>query len=99
MNVTIRIPEDRAAIYQKQAQSRGLTVERWFLELADQNAPLPSIAHLQEADPKEWARQFRAWADSHSPDTPVLSEDAMSREKHLPGPGVKGCWSTRASRS
>ncbi len=86
MNVTIRIPEDRAAIYQKQAQSRGLTVERSFLELAGQNAPVPSIAHLQEADPKEWARQFRAWADSHSPDTPVLSDDAISRENIYPDP-------------
>jgi hypothetical protein len=61
-------------------------VERWFLELASQNAPLLSIAHLQEADPKEWARQFRAWADSHSPDTPVLSGDAMSRENIYPDP-------------
>jgi len=86
VNVTIQIPEGRAAIYQKQAQSRGLTVERWFLELADQNAPVPSISHLQEADPKEWARQFRAWADSHSPDTPVLSDDAMSRENIYPDP-------------
>jgi len=39
MNVTVEIPEDRAARYQKQAQARGLTVDRWLLELADQNAP------------------------------------------------------------
>jgi hypothetical protein len=36
-----------------------------------------SIAHLQRTDPEEWARQFRAWTDSHRPDIPVLS--------HLPG--------------
>ena len=43
MNITIEIPEDRAARFQKEAQARGLTVGRWLLELAEQNAPsLPS---------------------------------------------------------
>jgi hypothetical protein len=41
MNVTIEIPEDRAARFQRQAQARGLTLERWLLELGDQNAPGP----------------------------------------------------------
>ena len=84
MNVMIQIPEDRAALYLQQAQARGLTVERWLLELADQNAPAISIAHLQESNPKEWARQFRAWADSHNPATPVLSDEAMSRDSIYP---------------
>jgi hypothetical protein len=45
MNVTIEIPEDRAARFQKEAQARGLTVDRWLLELAEQNAPaLPAEA-------------------------------------------------------
>ena len=39
MNVTIEIPEDRADRFKRQAQARGLTVARWLLELADQNAP------------------------------------------------------------
>jgi hypothetical protein len=39
MNLTIEIPDDRAARYLKQAQSRGLTVDRWLLELADTAAP------------------------------------------------------------
>ena len=84
MTVTLQIPEDRAALYQKQAQARGLTVERWLLELAEQNAQAHSIAHLQKTDPKEWARQFRAWADGHNPRTPVLSDEAMSRESIYP---------------
>ncbi len=84
MNLTIQIPDERAALYLEQAQARGLTVERWLLELADQNAHSCSIAHLQKTDPKEWARQFRAWADSHRPDTPVLSDEAMSRESIYP---------------
>lgn len=84
MNVTIQIPEERAALYRVQAQARGLTVERWLLELADQSAATYSIANLQETDPKEWARQFRAWADSHSSEVPVLADEDMSRESIYP---------------
>jgi hypothetical protein len=43
-----------------------------------------SIAHLQKTDPEEWARQFRIWADSHDPNIPVLSDEAMSRESIYP---------------
>ena len=39
MNVTLEIPEDRAARFQKEAQARGLTVDQWLLELAERNAP------------------------------------------------------------
>jgi hypothetical protein len=84
MNLTIQIPEDRAALYEQQAQARGLTLERWLLELAEQSATVVSIAHLQDTNPKEWARQFRAWADSHSPNIAVLSDEAMSRESIYP---------------
>jgi hypothetical protein len=38
VNVTIEIPEDRAIRFQKQAEARGLTIERWLLELGEQNA-------------------------------------------------------------
>jgi hypothetical protein len=54
------------------------------LELAEQSATVVSIAHLQDTNPKEWARQFRAWADSHSPNIAVLSDEAMSRESIYP---------------
>lgn len=35
MNLIIKIPDDNAARYRKAAQARGLTVDRWMLELAD----------------------------------------------------------------
>jgi len=44
MNLNIEIPEDSAVRFQKQAQARGLTVDRWLLELAEQNAPPLSVA-------------------------------------------------------
>ena len=39
MNVIIEIPDDRAAIFLKEAHSRGMTVDNWLLALAEQNAP------------------------------------------------------------
>jgi hypothetical protein len=49
-----------------------------------ENIELASIAHLQKTDPQEWARQFDAWVDGHDPNTPVLSDEAMSRESIYP---------------
>jgi hypothetical protein len=40
MTLTIEIPDDNAARYRRLAQARGLTVDRWLLELAD-NAAAP----------------------------------------------------------
>jgi len=87
MNVTIEIPDDVATALKAQAQAQGLTVEGWFQRIATDHVPLGSIAHLQKTDPQEWARQFRAWADGHDLNTPVLSDDAMSRESIYPDRG------------
>ena len=84
MTVTIQIPDDRAATLQMRARARGLSVEQWLLELAAQDLQASSIAHLQKTNPAEWARQFRVWADGHDPNTPVLSDDAMSRDAIYP---------------
>jgi len=51
---------------------------------AEQHVQPASIAHLQKTNPKEWALQFDAWVDSHDPNTPVLLDEAMSRESIYP---------------
>ncbi|MGA2742376.1 MAG: hypothetical protein ABSG65_33680 [Bryobacteraceae bacterium] len=84
MTVTLNLPPEKEAEFKAQAQSRGLSLEQWMLELADQSVQPVSIAHLQRTDPEEWARQFLAWTDSHRPDIPVLSDEAMSRESIYP---------------
>ena len=83
MTVTLNLPPEKEAAFKAQAQARGLSLEQWMLELADQSVQPASIAHLQRTDPEEWARQFLAWTDSHGPD-PVLSDEAMSRESIYP---------------
>jgi hypothetical protein len=84
MTITLTLPPEKEAAFEAQAQARGLSVEQWMLELADQFVQPASIAHLQKTDPEEWARHFDAWVDSHRPDIPVLSDEAMSRESIYP---------------
>ncbi len=80
MNVTIELSDEKAAALRAQAEAQGLTVERWLEQIAEQHVLQISVAHLQQTNPKEWARQFDAWVDGHDPNAPVLSEEAMSRE-------------------
>jgi len=80
MNVTIELSDEKVAALKAQAEAHGLTVELWLEQIAEQHVQPASIAHLQKTNPKEWARQFDAWVDSHDPSTPVLSDEAMNRE-------------------
>ena len=84
MTVTLDLPPEKEAVFKAQARARGLSLEQWMLDLAVQSVQPVSIAHLQKTDPQEWARQFRDWADSHDPNIPVLSDEAMSRESIYP---------------
>jgi hypothetical protein len=84
MTVTLDLPPEKEAAFKAQAQARGLSLEQWMLEVADQQVQPVSIAHLQKTDPQEWARQFDAWVNSHDPNIPVLSDEDMSRESIYP---------------
>ena len=86
MNLTIELADDKAAALKAQAAAHGLTVERWVEQIAEQHAQAQpaSMAHLQKTNPKEWARQFHAWAESHDRTTPLLTNDAVSRESIYP---------------
>jgi hypothetical protein len=84
MTVTFELSPEREAALKAQAQARGLTLEVWLMELADQHTAEVSIAHLQRTDPQEWARRFDTWVNSHDPNAPVLSDEAMSRESIYP---------------
>jgi len=89
----IELPDEQAAALKARAAGEGLTLEERLARLAsvETNGGIPageSIVHLQRTDPKEWYRRFREWADSHDPNTPVLSDEAMSRESIYRGTGV-----------
>ena len=84
MNLTIELADEKVAALKAQAEAQGLTVERWLEQIAEQHLRPASIAHLQKTNPKEWALQFDAWVNSHDPNTPVLSDEAMSRTSIYP---------------
>jgi hypothetical protein len=88
MTLLIDLPDDQVAALKAKAASAGLTLEGWILKLAETGADgqrlRTSIMDLQKSDPGEWARQFRAWADGHDPNLPVLADSAMSRESIYP---------------
>ena len=84
MTVTLNLPPEKEVVFKAQAQARGLSIEQWMLEVADQYVQPVSIVHLRKTNPQEWVRQFDAWADSHDPNIPVLSDEAMSRESIYP---------------
>lgn len=86
MNLTIELSDEKAAALKAQAAAHGLTVERWVKQIAEQHAQEEpaSIAHLQKTNPKEWGRRFHAWAESHDRTTPLLSDQAVSRESIYP---------------
>jgi hypothetical protein len=84
MTVTLELSPERKAALTSQAEARGMTLEQWLLELTEQLAPPASIAHLQKTNPKEWARQFDAWAESHDRTTPLLPDEAVSRASIYP---------------
>lgn len=84
MNVTIELTDQQAAALKTQAKAQGLTVEGWFKMIAEVHVPTESIAHLQKTNPKEWARRFREWAESHDRTTPLLSDEAISRGSIYP---------------
>lgn len=84
--IKIDLPDNQAKTLQEQAATQGLTLSQWLVKMVGQYTPPESIAHLQKTDPEEWARQFHAWAESHDRTTPLLSDEAISRENIYPDP-------------
>ena len=81
--ITIDIPDPQAAALAAKAKAQGMTLEDWFRQVAAREAePLSTPPTI--TDRKEWKRAFNEWIDSHDPNTPVLSEEAMRRENIYP---------------
>lgn len=94
--MSLEVSQETQARIVQEAQKEGISVDALIQRLMKEHeertrafleAPasdVPSMAHLQRTNPQEWARYFDAWVDSHDPDTPVLSDEAMSRESIYP---------------
>lgn len=83
--ITIDLPDRQAAALAAKAKAQGLSLEDWFRQVAAKEAaPVSgSVAHLQQTDPEQWIRHLEEFVAS-LPKTPVLSDEAMSRESIYP---------------
>jgi hypothetical protein len=81
--ITIEIPEPQLTALEAKAKAQGLTLQDWFRQVVDREAPSTSAAHLQKTDPEGWIRHLEA-SVARLPKMPVLSDEAMSRESIYP---------------
>ena len=90
MTVTLNLPPEKEARLVAAAQAKGLSTDALVREALDRilsESPGPGALprSLQdELTPEEWVRQFDAWVDSHDRTTPLLSDEAISRENIYP---------------
>jgi len=78
MSSILEIQSDIAEQIATQAKARGVSIDEYLrLLLEEQAAKAESQVPLS---PQEKARLWREWAASHDPNTPLLSDEAISRE-------------------
>jgi hypothetical protein len=81
--VQIEIPDQKAATYKTCAQARGLTVEQWFLQLAEQSAPTPAADPQANADDRPiWEIIVDQMKDVPPEDFAALPRDGASQVDH-----------------
>lgn len=80
MTVTLNIPKEIEAGLAAQARARGLTLETYLQQMIQAQGNATDASALS---PEEWARELEAWAESF-PNTPVLSDEAISRASMYP---------------
>jgi hypothetical protein len=77
MTITLNLPPQIEQAYLAEAHARGLTLEDLVRDVL--LARQPSLA-ANQLSPDEWAREFKAWVESHDGNTVVLPDAAMERE-------------------
>ena len=74
----LEVKPEVASKIQARARERGVSVDVYLRELIDQKGTESESGN--GLSPQERVRLLREWASGHSPDTPVLSENVISRE-------------------
>jgi hypothetical protein len=74
----LEVQSDIAAKIAAQAAERGLSVDAYLRLLVEERQE--KTATQKALSPPEKARLWREWAASHNPNTPLLSDEAISRE-------------------
>ncbi len=77
MTITIKIKPELEAGLLAQAEALGMSLEEYLLSVVE-GTVVPNIQGTASAE--ERAAAFEAWARSHAPFAPPLSDSAVSRE-------------------
>ena len=80
MTVKLNLPPEVEASLVAQAQFRGLFLEDYLSQIMHEQS---RIANAPTLSAEEWIEEFQSWIDS-IPDTPILSDHALSRETMYP---------------
>ena len=77
MPTILEVESDIASKITAQARARGVSVAAYLRSLIEREANAESQTALP---PPEKVRLLREWAADHSRDTPLLSDESVSRE-------------------
>ncbi|HXM33726.1 MAG TPA: hypothetical protein VN920_00930 [Pyrinomonadaceae bacterium] len=77
MPTMLEVEPEVASKIQARARERGVSVDVYLRELIDQKGTESESNGLSS---QERVRMLREWASGHRANTPLLSDDAISRE-------------------
>ena len=78
MPTMLEVEPEVASKIQARGRERGVSVDVYLRELIDQKGT--EHERSNGLSPQERVRLLREWASGHSTSTPLLSDDAISRE-------------------
>ena len=78
MQTMLEVEPEVASKIQARARERGVSVDAYLRELIDQKGT--ESERINGLSSQERVRLLREWASGHSTNTPLLSDDAISRE-------------------
>ncbi|MBM4049384.1 MAG: hypothetical protein FJ279_30175 [Planctomycetes bacterium] len=80
MSILVQLKPEIEARIRTEAEAQGLSIEKYVASVLEGVTGRPQTPFYATASPQEWARAFRAWAQSHDRALPLLSDEAVSRE-------------------
>jgi hypothetical protein len=78
MSSNIEVQPEIAAKIAAHARAAGISISEYLRDLIEKTDSLPERDSLS---PEQRVGMLREWAASHELDTPLLSDDAISREQ------------------
>ena len=83
MTVTLELSPEREAALRAQAQARGLTIQQWLLQLADESGSLPIEGAQAKDDPRpSWEKIRDRMRNVPKEDLDALPRDGASQIDH-----------------